>query len=105
MAALSPTTPHHATPHDTTPRHTTPLHHGNRYRAGIFDVAYKLYQRQSRWCDVLRVALRANSLELVASAFKAVTDALTRKQMAFMLAQQRFFYFQVRECVSERPSG
>jgi len=67
------------------------------YQSTVFDVAYKLYEKQERWCDVLRVALLSNQVPLVKQAFESVSDPLIRKQMAFILSQHRYFYYQVDE--------
>lgn len=71
------------------------------YQATVFDVAYELYKKQERWCDVLRVSLLANNVEMVERTFDSVTDPLVRKQLAFILSQHRYFYYQVDEDAAE----
>eukprot|EP00850_Spirogloea_muscicola_P005526 SM000025S08421 [mRNA] locus=s25:594791:601686:- [translate_table: standard] len=54
------------------------------------EVAYKIYTKMGQHPEALRVALRLNNSDFVKATFRACTDSLKRKQLAYILARQGF---------------
>lgn len=56
----------------------------------VLKTAYNAYRKVGRWSDALRTALRAGDKELVISTFAECSDALEKRQLAYILASYGF---------------
>eukprot|EP00798_Chlamydomonas_sp_ICE-L_P009842 gene9842-7728_t len=54
----------------------------------VLDIALKIYLQMGKYHDAMRVALRANKPDIVASTLAACTDPLEKKQLCYLLARQ-----------------
>ena len=54
-----------------------------------FRTAYHTYVKHKKYPQALRVAQKMNNRELIAEVMQTCTDAITKKQMGFMLGRQR----------------
>jgi len=57
-----------------------------------FRTAYDIFKKFKRYPEAMRVAQKMNNLELIAELMRDCSDAVTLKQLAFMLARQRNAY-------------
>ena len=57
-----------------------------------FRTAYDIYRKFKRYPEAMRVAQKMHNIELIGNLMTECTDAVTLKQLAYMLARQRNAY-------------
>ncbi|KAJ3067172.1 proteasome regulatory particle base subunit [Podochytrium sp. JEL0797] len=57
----------------------------------ILKTARSIYRSQLQWTQSILISLRINDLDLVKEDYDSCTDALTKKQLAFICARQQVF--------------
>eukprot|EP00730_Choanoeca_flexa_P015053 TRINITY_DN6813_c0_g1_i1.p1 TRINITY_DN6813_c0_g1~~TRINITY_DN6813_c0_g1_i1.p1 ORF type:complete len:889 (+),score=302.50 TRINITY_DN6813_c0_g1_i1:154-2820(+) len=51
-----------------------------------------LYRKHNSWPQAMQMALRLNDMDTIKAVFKDCTDKIVRRQLAFMLGRQQFFF-------------
>jgi len=67
----------------------------------VLKVTEDIFKKMKQWPDALRLAMRTNDLEEVKRIFASCDKPAVKKQLAFMVAQQRIFLTEEAEADSE----
>eukprot|EP00043_Microstomoeca_roanoka_P020805 m.254068 g.254068 ORF g.254068 m.254068 type:complete len:897 (+) comp17677_c0_seq1:221-2911(+) len=62
------------------------------YDAILMKTCLAIFEKFEKWPQAMQVALKLNDHELIKEIFKKCTDRSTRRQLAFLLGRQQFFF-------------
>ena len=54
-----------------------------------YQTAYKIYKKEKKYCEAIRVALKMNDPSKYTEILKECTDPVDRKQIGFLIGRQR----------------